>query len=178
MPSRSEWRQERAALGLCRDCDGIPKFGKVLCDRCRARRAGYARSRLARMKKEGRCPACGDKWKGRTVYCVSCVSTAVKKGRDQRREARIELFKHLGSKCAHCGETDYRVLTVDHVNGDGHKDRSRAGRRGFLHLRLYRRIRYGLPIPKVQLLCFNCHAKKDITPWWLKDGTTQTNSSQ
>lgn len=64
---------------------------------------------------------------------------------------REAIFLALGEKCERCGETDRRVLTVDHVHGGG--NRERRMRSGFAYLRhLLRQVRSG----KIRLLCANC----------------------
>ena len=57
--------------------------------------------------------------------------------------------------CACCGETQRTFLTLDHINGDGNKERKALGRSGgetfYAHLR-----KQGYP-RGYQVLCFNCN---------------------
>lgn len=73
---------------------------------------------------------------------------------------KFQIFKMLGNKCARCGETDWRVLQIDHVNGGGTQERLIEGkRRGNAFYRwIYLQILNGSK--KYQLLCANCNWKK------------------
>lgn len=69
---------------------------------------------------------------------------------------KVEVFTHYcggAPKCNRCGLDDIRALTIDHINGDGWKDRS-ASRRG--GIQFYRWLKsYGYPT-NVQVLCMSC----------------------
>src|SRR4051812_17300992 len=43
------------------------------------------------------------------------------------RKMRSQLITLMGSKCIKCGFDDWRALQVDHVYGDGAKDRKKWG---------------------------------------------------
>jgi len=77
--------------------------------------------------------------------------------REINRRVRLLLFSLLGNKCVWCGESDWRRLQIDHVNGNGNKDRQ--NHKGTPY--------YNYVIDKVlngskdyQLLCANCNWKK------------------
>lgn len=40
---------------------------------------------------------------------------------------RADLLFVMGGKCFRCGFNDWRALQIDHINGGGHKERSRIG---------------------------------------------------
>lgn len=44
---------------------------------------------------------------------------------EYRRKLRQSLITLMGGKCVRCGESDWRCLQVDHINGDGRKDRNK-----------------------------------------------------
>jgi hypothetical protein len=68
-----------------------------------------------------------------------------------RWNLRLECIKEYGGKCACCGETNPKFLTIDHIHNDGHKE----GRvRGNYPLKLKR---LGYPKDRHQILCFNCN---------------------
>jgi hypothetical protein len=75
---------------------------------------------------------------------------------DDKRTLRNKVLHELGGECAHCENSDFRVLQIDHINGGGNRERKRIG--GYY---LYRKI---LKDPnrksKYQVLCANCN--------WLK----------
>lgn len=80
---------------------------------------------------------------------------------------REALFLALGEKCAKCGETDRRVLTVDHIKGGGSKERRMRGT-GFVYLRhLLRQVRKGT----LRLLCANCQHRARLKLQAPKKGT-------
>jgi hypothetical protein len=70
---------------------------------------------------------------------------------------RTKVINFFGGKCQKCGISDFRVLQIDHREGDGYKDRGRMG---------YRKIRELISLiesnpeevkKKYQLLCANCN---------------------
>jgi 5-methylcytosine-specific restriction endonuclease McrA len=79
--------------------------------------------------------------------------------KDERVEkARIlkkaQVFSHYGSKCACCGMTDVRFLTVDHIaNGKGNPALREVGDI-YTHL-----IKHNFP-SNFQILCWNCNCAK------------------
>ena len=84
--------------------------------------------------------------------------------RYRMEKAKFRQFKTtidlLGGKCAMCGTTDLRVLTVDHINGGGNRSRER------LKNNVYRVISSGrLPITGLQCLCFNCNCGVKRREW-------------
>src|SRR3990167_7313502 len=77
---------------------------------------------------------------------------------------REQVYKGYGARCQcpKCPEINVKFLTVDHVQNDGHLERTRGvgKRRGGQGHDLYRRlIREGFP-KTFQLLCFNCNLGK------------------
>lgn len=65
------------------------------------------------------------------------------------RKRFLELY---GSKCACCGESDERFLTLDHKNGYGKADRRQRGQ-----LTILREAINNPCSKKYQILCFNCN---------------------
>ncbi len=72
------------------------------------------------------------------------------------RNRRINTIKLLGGKCIRCGNSDFRVLQIDHVNGNGNEERRKvAYMRSFILQQLKSN-----PVEankKYQLLCANCN---------------------
>lgn len=78
--------------------------------------------------------------------------------RDVRRKERLRklVLEHYGGsppKCACCGETEIRFLTVDHINPTHKPDRKGKRKRG---------VNYGWIVKNdfpegFQILCFNCN---------------------
>ena len=73
-----------------------------------------------------------------------------------RDKMRNKVFDHYGRLCRCCGEKNIEFLTIDHVNNDGYKFKTRNGKRigGIgMHLKI---IKDGFP--KIyQVLCMNCN---------------------
>lgn len=99
--------------------------------------------------------------------CKECCSLlgkqSYKKNRSKKllyskrkgQEIKYKVFSHYGLKCACCGESDIRFLTIDHINNDGNKHRKEIGL-----LAIYRwLIRNNFP-DGFQALCYNCNLGK------------------
>ena len=99
-------------------------------------------------------------WKGNETMTLGLDYPKWKNNRNQRRYNKFQrekVLRVLGSKCARCGESDPRCLQIDHINGNGEKDRgSKRGAR--YHKRVYWSILRGSK--DYQLLCANCNWKK------------------
>lgn len=177
MVSRSyEVKQKRMAQGLCRDCGKthllIP--GKVICEDCFEKRKAQQKITYARKAASGKCFRCGgNPSQPGTNLCVECREKQIDYYRNKRKSAKIRIYEHFGSKCNHCAETDIRCMTVDHVNNDAatdslvyrKSDGSRYNSTGWYE-KILAQIQKGEQGSELQMLCFNCHAKKDLAPWW------------
>ena len=87
----------------------------------------------------------------------------ISKDRDkERRRSRMSsqrqkqvVISAYGDKCACCGESDIRFLTIDHVNGGGNRHIKELKEK--LHTSFYTwLIREGFP-EGFQVLCWNCN---------------------
>jgi len=75
------------------------------------------------------------------------------KRRKNNEKRRLEIIIEMGSKCKHCGyDKDIRALQIDHVNGQGNKERKSFGHS---QSALNKKVR-SEPV-KYQLLCANCN---------------------
>ena len=110
------------------------------------------------------CPRCKERERlGKKAYCRLCNNAYARDYNKQRaqqnrertrrwlRKLRREVLAKLGNKCVHCGNTDHRVLQVDHVDGGGRKEEKKIGTQG-----IYRKIGKG-HTKGYQLLCSNCN---------------------
>ena len=72
--------------------------------------------------------------------------------RKQRQKNRECVFNHYGNVCARCGFSDYRALSIDHINGGGTKHRKETGDgSSFYEWLVARNYPDGF-----QTLCMNC----------------------
>jgi hypothetical protein len=84
--------------------------------------------------------------------------------KEKRHRLRLELFERYGGKCVCCGVSDYRWLSLDHINQDGGEERKTINKYNGNHINAANRINFLHKQPKrddLQLLCYNCHFAKD-----------------
>jgi len=75
------------------------------------------------------------------------------KASTSNRDKKLKVIELLGGRCRNCGLTDARVLQVNHINGDGKKDRASYSSHAF-----YTRILSNKRDTKdLELLCANCN---------------------
>jgi len=89
------------------------------------------------------------------------------KYRKEHPEARTEsiwrkkkrIFDLLGGKCYSCGESDWRCLQIDHVNGGGNQQKKRLHSANEKYYNfILKELQFGSK--NYQLLCANCNWKK------------------
>ena len=73
------------------------------------------------------------------------------RSRTQGRKRKAKILKHYGDVCCRCGFSDWRALSIDHINGDGAQHRKEVPS-GKLYKWL---IENNLP-DGFQTLCMNC----------------------
>lgn len=82
-------------------------------------------------------------------------------GQQYRPHLRAQVLAAYGNKCACCGESEPKFLSVDHIYNDGSKHRRElgipAGWRFYAWL-----ARNNFPTDRFQLLCFNCNFAKGL----------------
>ncbi len=88
-----------------------------------------------------------------SCWCGSCLVSTNNK---QLKELKVEVLAHYSngkSVCVKCGFGDVRALTIDHINGGGHKHRKLLGLSGNMFYRWLKRNGYPLGY---RTLCMNC----------------------
>lgn len=91
-------------------------------------------------------------------FCLECTGqdTVVGEKVSAQQKLRAEAMELLGNFCMHCTETDRRVLQIDHIFGDGAKQRREMNTYQFLKDVLeHGATRY-------QVLCANCNVRKRV----------------
>ena len=171
-PVRNKFRKSRIEAGLCRDCGKVPPLeGTSVCLSCRDKRGRTNKLHRVNRKEKGICVRCGKLHNRGKILCELCSNIQIEEMRVRRKENKKFLYDYFGGKCNDCGETDIRVMSLDHINNDGSLDKvSENGKRQISptwYAKLCKLIKSGKKLPRdLQMLCFNCHAKKDLTLWW------------
>ena len=82
--------------------------------------------------------------------------------KNSEKRVYLEALAAYGGKCACCGETYLPFLSLDHVNGDGWKDRERdgAGNRSSHSVKFAYWLRNNHYPNNIQVLCMNCNKAK------------------
>ena len=68
-------------------------------------------------------------------------------------KTRKKVLEAYGGKCVNCGFTDWRALQIDHINGNGRKERSQTPNLSTYYSKLWIHREYN----KYQILCANCN---------------------
>ena len=74
----------------------------------------------------------------------------------KNREIRLDVLTHYGGHCVCCGETTKEFLAIDHINGDGNKQRKSIGSSSTF----YRWVKKNNYPEYLQILCHNCNMAK------------------
>ena len=90
----------------------------------------------------------------------SNTKDAIRQRRATRRR-KEKILNHYGRACVCCGETDTRVLGMDHINGGGSKHRKETGCGSGDNMNAWL-IKNGFPAGVVQVMCFNCNDGKQV----------------
>lgn len=123
---QKERRQRAKDAGLCQQCrTRAPESGKSYCDRCREN---------------------WNEWRAKNADRVNAA------GRETARRVREDVISAYGGKCSCCGEHRDEFLALDHVNGDGAKERKEANGSN-----LYYRVRRENYPDRYRILCHNCN---------------------
>jgi len=76
------------------------------------------------------------------------------------QKLKLEVLSHYSSgqpKCKCCGEVIIQFLTIDHIDGGGHKEREKLNRFGYNFYIWLRKNNYP---ENYQVLCYNCNCGK------------------
>lgn len=123
----------------------------------RLRRENYPKDRYQLL-----CRNCN--WK---KFILSIPPTDIKVNnyaRQSRQRIRNETIKEYGEICIKCYNTDIDVLTIDHIEGNGSRERRELfNGRNLAGTPFYRWLKKnGYPKDKYQCLCHNCNWSKRV----------------
>lgn len=167
-----DWRrknkQRRREAGLCVSCDSPRDHDSDFCFVCTAKRT--EKMRLTRQNRDPnlchtcgrtppvdgakRCQVCIDKFK--KWYSTSDLRDRYTKQRELHRQTVIA---HYGEKCSCCGESIPQFLAIDHINGNGNKERKKIKKAGsgFYKWLIDNNFPEGY-----QVLCHNCNMGRHL----------------
>ena len=139
---------KRLEAGLCGRCGKnplSPATNRLQCEPCLAVHRKYNISR--------------------TVIPIKSKEHIREVQRAYHRTLKAEVFAAYGDKCACCGETEEKFLSVDHINNDGAKHRKEIhawDKSPRVERSIYNWLRkYNYP-EGFQLLCHNCNHGKHL----------------
>jgi len=103
------------------------------------------------------------RWKGGVSLGKNKVKYNKEYGARYKKRIRKEVVDFLGGKCLRCGFDDIRALQIDHIHGNGHKERQEKRFKGFGKI-YYRFVIESVKNneDKYQLLCANCNWIKRV----------------
>jgi hypothetical protein len=93
-------------------------------------------------------------------YNKKNITKISKQRKNYREKLRLEVLIHYGGnppKCACCGESEIKFLTIDHINNDGARHRKKIG---IGATRLYYWLKKNNFPLGFQVLCYNCNQSK------------------
>lgn len=136
-----ERRQKLREAGLCIQCQK-PSPNGWLCSSCK---------QIAYEKRK--------RWRNTPIE----IKKQVEYRRTRIAEIKNEIFQFLGNKCVHCGfDSDPRAFQIDHVKGNGSKERKQKYGKNCgnftYYLHILKALRDGSK--DYQLLCANCNVIK------------------
>ncbi len=106
-----------------------------------------------------------EKAKGRYKKNPSTIKKRIKLSTHRARVRALQLLG--GLVCAGCNERDYRVLTIDHVDGVTEAERkvskNRRGRKGRLDSNTFyfAILRGDVEVKSLRVLCMNCQVRNE-----------------
>ena len=94
-------------------------------------------------------------WKGGVSQDKSRYRYQFGYQREYKRRQRNAILEALGGKCSKCGFQDKRALQIDHINGDGARERKIGEYKGGFEKHVLQSFLRGDNV--YQLLCANCN---------------------
>lgn len=153
-------REAAVASGMCRNCRRPNPIGGKHCPECRQKNS---RKRKATAK-SGICYLCRGPLDTKSEICSNCTAVRVAGRADKTKRIRAEVFTAYGGFiCACCGETEPRLLELDHKNNDGRSHRKELKASGnHVGHRYYVWIKENNFPPIYRVLCCNCNKGRQL----------------
>lgn len=84
-----------------------------------------------------------------------CNLCGLLESRQRYASDRKIVIERLEGKCACCGETNFDILSIDHVFGGGNQEKKKL--RGKRFMTILKNMEQSKLIEKYQCLCYNCN---------------------
>lgn len=135
------------------------KMGKYDMAYDRVKNAASKRRMRSARKMLGLCTNCGQiPFKaGSGFVCEACRTDINTRKKTTDWRMKLEIIQTYGGRCACCGESHVRFLTIDHMNNDGKSDRKAISHGGATFYRWIKKQGYPTTF---QILCWNCNLGK------------------
>jgi len=146
-------KKENAAKHYIKHKEKIDKINRDYYYKNKPRIRKREKEKTLKARSVGLCTRCFRKPSVSGGYCGECRAYGIK----IRRKFRLLALEHYGGKCACCGETNIKFLTIDHINNDGFKWRKDHGNDNIG----YWLARHAYP-EGYQILCFNCNCGRQF----------------
>jgi hypothetical protein len=91
--------------------------------------------------------------------CAECRERHAECKRNLKRQV-LRAYGNGKEECVGCGERELAVLSIDHINNDGGKERKRRGGKGGVEIYLEWKKEGWPNDPPKQVLCMNCQFRK------------------
>lgn len=145
-------------IGRCRVCNEIKELAKGQIGLCREHSLAYQRE--YRKRNRDRLKAYHAEKLKRQRQDPQWVSSQRKRGRKYWADLRHEgIMAYGGYRCACCGETEPKFLTLDHIFNDGSAHRKKIKNRGAGIFKWLKDHSYPADF---QILCMNCNHGKAL----------------
>jgi hypothetical protein len=130
----------------------------MVCTRCKEDKPETDFFKRAAVKSglQSHCKLCVNAWRNKEYKENTELRTKLKSAANRSyAKQRGVLLAEYGGKCACCGESEPKFLSVDHIGGGGSAHRQKIGTGGKALACFLRRN--GYPKDGFRLLCFNCN---------------------
>jgi hypothetical protein len=130
------------------------------CSKCKTSKPDYAFGRDGNILKRY-CKVCAKQYNAEWAK-QSPKAKASKKARSAKyvRKMRQEVLSIYGKVCACCGESHWRFLTIDHIDGSGSEHRRAIGVKRSSGFQFYLWLKRNNWPSGYQVLCWNCNIAK------------------
>jgi len=145
-------------MKICKKCGKLKSFGEFYyCANTKDKRGSWCKECDNKRRGERRARFCDDEKAKAHIRYIGNKDKINANNRLRHFERKKLLIAHYSggtNRCACCGESNIKFLTIDHITGGGNKHRKSIG---FWGNKFYCwLIKEGFP-SGYQVLCFNCN---------------------